>query len=130
MKITKLEHSGLAVEQGGQTLLCDPVEITEKLPEFGNIIAIVITHQHSDHFQPVVINNPEILYCPISAPWCKAFDVVEYIRKFQSKTVIPAHDAVLSNFGKDIWHAGIGGYCATIGTDFKALSVGESIAIV
>lgn len=57
MKLTKLEHSGLALEQAGQTLLCDPVEFTEKLPDFTNVVAIIITHQHSDHLQPAVLSR-------------------------------------------------------------------------
>ncbi len=49
MKITKLEHSGLMVENQGRVLLCDPVEIEQKLPEFKNVVAMVITHEHFDH---------------------------------------------------------------------------------
>ncbi len=57
MKITKLEHSGLAVEKDGQTILIDPIEIDQTLPEFPNVIAIIITHQHSDHLQSSVIQR-------------------------------------------------------------------------
>ena len=52
MKITKLEHSGLAIEKNGKTLIFDPVEFTEKLPIFENVVAIIITHKHGDHLQP------------------------------------------------------------------------------
>lgn len=69
MKITKLEHSGIALEKSGETLLCDPVEIQEKLPDFNNVVAIIITHKHGDHFQPEVImkilaQNPNALAIP------------------------------------------------------------------
>ena len=57
MDITKLEHSGIAITKDGQTILCDPVEFTTKLPLFQNVVAIVITHGHNDHFQTNVINN-------------------------------------------------------------------------
>ena len=52
MKITKLEHSGIAIEKNGEILVCDPVEFIAKLPVFQNVVAIIITHKHSDHFQP------------------------------------------------------------------------------
>lgn len=57
MRITKLEHSGLAIEKNGKTLLIDPVEFTEKLPNFNSVVAIIITHKHGDHFQPKVITG-------------------------------------------------------------------------
>lgn len=57
MKITKLEHSGIAIEKDGKTLLFDPVEFTEKLPEFQNVVGIILTHKHGDHFQPAVIER-------------------------------------------------------------------------
>lgn len=56
MDIMKLEHSGIAISKDGQTILCDPVEFTTKLPLFQNVVAIVITHSHNDHFQPNTIN--------------------------------------------------------------------------
>ncbi len=57
MKITKFEHSGFAVEKDGKTLLFDPVEFEQRLPELTNVVAIVITHKHGDHCQPVVIER-------------------------------------------------------------------------
>jgi len=57
MKITKFEHSGFAVEKDGKTLLFDPVEFEQRLPEFTNVVAIVITHKHGDHCQSVVIER-------------------------------------------------------------------------
>lgn len=57
MKITKLEHSGLALEKARNTILIDPVEFTNKLPIFGNVSAIIVTHKHNDHCQPEVISR-------------------------------------------------------------------------
>ena len=57
MKITKYEHSGLVIEKDGKVLVFDPVEFKEKLPEFTNVAAVVITHKHSDHCQPAVIEK-------------------------------------------------------------------------
>lgn len=65
MKITKLEHSGIIVEENGALLVCDPVEIEQKIPTIQNVEAIVVTHGHGDHYQPDVIAkimqaNPEV----------------------------------------------------------------------
>ena len=57
MKITKFEHSGLAFEKDGKVLLVDPVEFEKKLPEFTNVVGIILTHKHGDHCQPAVIER-------------------------------------------------------------------------
>lgn len=65
MKLTKLEHSGLLIEENGVRIVCDPVEFEYKLPELNNIAAIIITHKHNDHYQPeilqrIVADNPDV----------------------------------------------------------------------
>ena len=57
MKITKLEHSGIVLEEDGSLLVFDPVEFTEKLPKLSKVVAIIITHKHSDHLQPEVLGK-------------------------------------------------------------------------
>ena len=70
MKIRKLEHSGLIIENNGHSIVFDPVEIEYSLPELNNVSAIVITHGHGDHLQiqdveEVITNNPAAkIYCP------------------------------------------------------------------
>lgn len=57
MRITKLEHSGVVIEEDGAFLLCDPVEFGMKIPELTNVEGIVLTHGHSDHYQPAVLQK-------------------------------------------------------------------------
>ena len=70
MKIRKLEHSGMIIENNGRAIVFDPVEIEDSLPEINNVDAIVITHGHSDHLQiqdvvEIATNNPTAkIYCP------------------------------------------------------------------
>ena len=70
MKIRKLEHSGIVIENNGHSVVFDPVEIEYSLPEINNVDAIIITHGHSDHLQiqdivEVMTNNPTAkIYCP------------------------------------------------------------------
>lgn len=64
MKLTKLEHSGIVLEKGGKKLVFDPVEFAETLPVLDGVVAIIITHLHSDHLQPerisaILDRNPE-----------------------------------------------------------------------
>lgn len=64
MKVTKLEHSGVIVEENDKRIVFDPVEFEKKLPELSNVVAIIITHKHGDHLQKDKIEkiqkeNPE-----------------------------------------------------------------------
>jgi L-ascorbate metabolism protein UlaG (beta-lactamase superfamily) len=50
MKITKYEHACLVVEEEGKRLIIDPGAYTKSLTDFANVVCIVITHVHADHF--------------------------------------------------------------------------------
>jgi L-ascorbate metabolism protein UlaG (beta-lactamase superfamily) len=70
MKVTKLEHAALLVETAGKTLIIDPGNLTTPITEPGNAVAIVITHEHPDHWTPeqltrIFAKNPGI---PIFGP--------------------------------------------------------------
>ncbi len=73
MKLTKLEHSGIVLEKGGENLVFDPVEFAATLPELDNVVAIIITHLHGDHLQPerisaILNHNPGAkIYAPEDA---------------------------------------------------------------
>ncbi|BDZ46249.1 MBL fold metallo-hydrolase [Naasia aerilata] len=57
MKVTKLEHAALLLEQSGHTLIVDPGSLTTPVTEPGNAVAIVITHEHPDHWTPEQLNR-------------------------------------------------------------------------
>lgn len=104
MKITKLEHSGIAIEKNGEVLLCDPVEFTAKLPVFQNVVAIVITHKHSDHYQPEVVAR-----IMAQNPGAKIFTTAD--AAINGATIVKSGDSAFAGsfkldfFGKD--HAAI-----------------------
>ncbi|MDB5183417.1 MAG: hypothetical protein JWO07_98, partial [Candidatus Saccharibacteria bacterium] len=50
MKITKFEHACLVVEKDGKKVVVDPGAYTTSLGTPEGVIAIVITHEHQDHF--------------------------------------------------------------------------------
>lgn len=65
MKITKLGHCCLLVEDNGVNILTDPGAWTRAQNELKNIHAVVITHEHQDHFhidsvKAIIANNPEV----------------------------------------------------------------------
>jgi L-ascorbate metabolism protein UlaG (beta-lactamase superfamily) len=51
MKVTKYEHATLLLAIGDDTLVIDPGMFLSAV-DFGNAAAIVITHEHGDHWTP------------------------------------------------------------------------------
>ena len=52
MRVTKYEHAALRIDHDGQTLLIDPGTFTRPLDDLGAVTAVVLTHEHPDHWTP------------------------------------------------------------------------------
>lgn len=208
MEITKLEHSGIVIKKGEERIVFDPVEFNEKIPKLENVVAVVITHKHSDHLQPEIIakirnNNPQakifttndaapligddavivkegetyrvggfkldffgknhaviipgqipcenigaviddaivnpgdsfdcldvdakVLFVPISAPWLKIVESMDFVDKVKPRVVIPVHDALLSGLGKTISGNWMKETCNKVGAEYRELKLNEKI---
>ena len=205
MEITKLEHSGIIIEKEGKKIVFDPVEFKETIPKLENVIAIIITHKHSDHLQTEIIkriinDNPEakilttsdaaplidgsiiigdgdtheiggfkldffgknhaaivpgqipcenigvvvngsivnpgdsfdcpdanvkVLFAPISAPWLKIAESMDFADKIKPQVVIPVHDALLSELGESISGNWMKKVCDRVGAEYRELRFNE-----
>jgi L-ascorbate metabolism protein UlaG (beta-lactamase superfamily) len=52
MRLTKLEHAALVLEDSGDKLYIDPGKFTTPITESAGTVAVVITHEHDDHWTP------------------------------------------------------------------------------
>ncbi|MDO9398897.1 MAG: MBL fold metallo-hydrolase [Herbiconiux sp.] len=52
MRLTKFEHAALLLEQSGKKLFVDPGSFTTPITDATNTVAVVITHEHPDHWTP------------------------------------------------------------------------------
>ena len=64
MKITKFEHACMVVQKGASSLIIDPGAFTTPLTDITGVVAIVITHEHADHWTPeqlkrILERNPD-----------------------------------------------------------------------
>jgi L-ascorbate metabolism protein UlaG (beta-lactamase superfamily) len=57
MRLTKFEHAGLQLEQDGSKLFVDPGSFTSPLTDTARTAAVVITHEHADHWTPEQLNR-------------------------------------------------------------------------
>jgi L-ascorbate metabolism protein UlaG (beta-lactamase superfamily) len=65
MRLTKLEHACLLLEEAGKTLIIDPGTFTTPLVGTSNVVAVVITHEHADHWtgdqlSRIIERNPDV----------------------------------------------------------------------
>jgi L-ascorbate metabolism protein UlaG (beta-lactamase superfamily) len=52
MRVTKFEHAALRIEAGEGVLVVDPGSFTTPLDDLGDLVAVVLTHEHPDHWTP------------------------------------------------------------------------------
>ena len=52
MRVTKFEHATLTLRESGKTLIIDPGSFTSPLPDLEDVVGVVITHGHPDHWTP------------------------------------------------------------------------------
>jgi L-ascorbate metabolism protein UlaG (beta-lactamase superfamily) len=70
MKLTKFEHSCLILEVADERIIIDPGVFTMPLGDFGDVVAVIITHEHADHWTPeqlerIIERNPDVtIYAP------------------------------------------------------------------
>lgn len=64
MNIRKFRHSCLVLEEDGQSLVVDPGEWSTDFVVPKNVVGVIVTHEHGDHFsleklQNIVATNPD-----------------------------------------------------------------------
>jgi L-ascorbate metabolism protein UlaG (beta-lactamase superfamily) len=203
MRLTKYEHACFSVEIDDTVLVVDPGNFTSDFVVTNNIIAIVITHEHADHFDPDLLaaiynKNPEsviislpsiiekmpdhksqaaisgqtlnvgpfnleffggehatihpdipvvgnigvmindslyypgdsfsvptkpvkILALPVSAPWMKISDMIDFLRAIKPVLAFPTHDAILSDSGMLLADSLAIRFAELVGTDYKRI---------
>jgi len=102
MNLTKLEHAALILEDSGQKLFIDPGSFTTALTDTAGAAAVVITHEHADHWTPEQLRrilelNPKV---PIYGPAGVAAAASEFdITTVQAGDTVQAGPFTLRFFG-------------------------------
>jgi L-ascorbate metabolism protein UlaG (beta-lactamase superfamily) len=108
MQLTKYDHACFTLEKDDQLLVVDPGEWSSDFISPSNVIAIVVTHDHGDHFDheqitAIIDENPEAI---IVGPET----VTSKIEVFQTKTVQPGDTLNIGPFSLEFFggkHAAI-----------------------
>jgi L-ascorbate metabolism protein UlaG (beta-lactamase superfamily) len=96
MKITKYEHSCFTAEKDGQILVVDPGGFTTDFIAPENVVGVVITHEHGDHFDQeqlaaIIDKNPDAVIIGHQA-------ITSKIEAFNTKTVSAGNKVALGAF--------------------------------
>lgn len=101
MKLTKYEHACFTVERDGDVLVVDPGGFTTDFIAPANVVAVIITHGHQDHFDhdqiaAIIDKNPEAIVIGHQ-------DVVSHIEVFETKAVVPGDTVSVGAFSLEFF---------------------------
>lgn len=71
----------------------------------------------------------DTLALPVSAPWCKSSEVIEYARTIKPRQCFPVHDAVLNEHNGAPYHAIAKRFIESEGISYLDLKEGETIEL-
>jgi len=210
MELTKYEHACFTVEKDGKSLVVDPGAFTTDLTIPKNVVAVIITHDHGDHFDEdqladILTKNPtaivigprsvtaklssydtkavhggdsfalegfdldfygddhavihsdiplidnvgvliedriyypgdsftmpeksvDVLALPVSAPWLKLSESIEFMKSVGARVTFPTHDGILSSAGKQIVDTMLDKFSEAANTEYTRID-GEAIEI-
>lgn len=74
-------------------------------------------------------NSVEVAAVPVSAPWLRIDEAIDNIKSIDAKTVLPTHNALLSDIGESIHYRILGGAAEESGKIWKVLKTNESIEV-
>jgi L-ascorbate metabolism protein UlaG (beta-lactamase superfamily) len=95
MKLTKYEHACMVLQKGDSTLVIDPGAYTTPLTDLDGVAAIVITHEHADHWTAeqltrLLDRNPDAkIFAPAGAAAAATDFEVETVAEGDEKSVGP-----------------------------------------
>ncbi|MBT0993743.1 MBL fold metallo-hydrolase [Cellulomonas sp. DKR-3] len=123
----EVEAAGFAVRAlGGRHATIHP-----DLPVPVNLALLVdgrVLHPGDSLTQPPADVPVELLLLPVSAPWLKLAEAVDYLRAVAPTTAVPIHDAILSDAGKALVDR-VSKQLAGDGTTYRRLAPGETLTL-
>lgn len=98
--------------------------ITEGLtvpPNIGIVINDAICYPGDSFALPANTNHIPLLALPVSAPWLKLDESLNYLKAIRPTMAFPTHDAILSSNGKTLVDRLVGGIAQSLDIEYKRL---------
>lgn len=115
MLLTKFEHACFTVQNENHTLMVDPGDYTSDFIVPNDVLAVVITHLHNDHFakdklDAILAKNAGVVIISLA-------EVTNQLEGYPTKTVQPGESVSLPGFQLEFF----GGTHAQIHPDIPAI---------
>lgn len=122
-----LAAAGFAVRVLGR----DHAVIHPDLPPVANVAYLVdgLVLHPGDALTQVPDGDLPLLLLPVSAPWMRLSEAVDYLRRVGPRTAVPIHDAILSAAGQGVVDRLMGGLSGDA-TEYRRLAPGEPFEVV
>lgn len=101
MEVTKYEHACFTVHKDGKTIIVDPGSFTNDLSIPEDVVAVIITHEHGDHFDEDQI--AEIIAKNSHAIIIGPRDVTAKLGAYETRTVHGGDSFSLEGFDLDFY---------------------------
>lgn len=96
MRVTKFEHAALRIQQADDVLIVDPGSFTAPLDDLAGLVAVVITHEHPDHWTPEHLDR--ILRAAPGTPIFAPEGVARAAEAYQISVVAPGDTVEVGAF--------------------------------
>jgi L-ascorbate metabolism protein UlaG (beta-lactamase superfamily) len=107
--------------------------IHPELPHFDNsgflLTVAGLTVFHPGDALTVPATTPDLLLLPVSAPWLKVSEAIDYAREVGSARSLAIHDAVYSEVGLGIVDGHLGRFLGAREQEYARLVPGEELAL-
>ncbi len=104
-------------------------EILPTLPRVANVGVLVsdgaTTLLHPGDSYATVPDGVDVLALPLAAPWAKVSETVAFLRAVAPRTVLPIHDATISDLAYDVYWNHVVGHGGV--DDARRVRPGESV---
>ncbi|HWS58856.1 MAG TPA: MBL fold metallo-hydrolase [Actinotalea sp.] len=119
----RLEVTGLVVDVVGE----QHAVIHPDVPRIANVGYVLAGVLHPGDAFTVPEQQVRVLLTPVGAPWLKLAEAIDFVRAVRPTTVVPIHDAVLSDAGRGLADRLVGGLGGA--PQYRRLAVGEGIEV-
>lgn len=122
---TEFTAAGLSVRAIGR----EHAVVHPNIPRVANVGYLVegAAYHPGDSFAAIPEVGPvEVLFVPISAPWLKLAESIDYLRAVEPAVAVPIHDAFLSEPGKAVADRLVTSLAGA--AEYRRLGLGESLA--
>lgn len=120
------EAAGFAVQVlGGRHAVIHP-DLGPQ-PNVAYLVDGVVLHPGDSFTPPPDDAAVQVLLAPVSAPWLKLSESVDYVRAVGAPVTVPIHDAILSDAGRGVVDRMMAGLAAS--TEYRRLAAGEKLEV-